>query len=217
MPITFTFQTRLPTPTTADALQARIRELYLIKDQLDGEIETLMGCRVEFDTGTPYHCVRCDHKWLSKLPHKPRMCPACKVKRFEHPPLWSYADRMKKRPQLKEREVESAAPLPHSVITRDLPPLIPPRVEDITLAPPPVLEPIRTPTLTLRERLALLNARPQPAAGSESDVPCRETQQTGQSELLSNGAAADGAHLAVNESATEDELVEAINGDQDAT
>jgi hypothetical protein len=71
--------------------------------------------------------------------------------------------------------------------------------------------------LSLRERLAQMKS--QPATGSESDTPRSGIHFNQTLPAISNGAAADGAHLESNEPAnlSDDELVEAINnGDNDA-
>ena len=210
---TFTFETRLPMPQTSDELHGRIRALVEIKDELDREIAILQGKRIDFEPGKPWHCVRCDHVWVSRLPGRPRMCPKCKVAKFDSKPRYTYAERAKRRiPRLDyaraqaREEIEKTAPLPHSVITRALSPED--DIGSVALTPPPVPT---QPTMSLRERLALLKS--QPAAGSESDISSTQRTLAG----LTDGAAADGAHPEPNESATEEDLVQAINGETDAT
>lgn len=124
-------------PKTAEALLERVKALRLIRNELDRELSLLTGHEVEVGPRTEYHCVRCKHDWISRLVHKPRMCPKCKAVHFERPPRWRYEDRVK----TKQSAIE--APLPHSVLTR-----APEPVEEVTLTPPPML--------SLRDKLALL-------------------------------------------------------------
>ena len=211
----FTFNTNIPLPNTAQELQDGIKSLFAIRTELDREIESLMGCKAE--AAKPYHCVRCDYKWKSRLAHRPKMCPRCRIKKFDTPPIYTYEEKIQRKKELlAEKEKVSPSPMPHSALTRQVyVESAVPRVsveadsiQNVMLTPPP--EPDRP--LSLRERLAMLKS--QSATESESDIICAEMKPTGQSVLLSNGAAADGAHLESNESATEEELLETINGDE---
>jgi len=219
----FTFNTNIPLPRTAEELQDRIKSLFAIRTELDREIESLMGVKAE--AAKPYHCVRCDYKWKSRLAHRPKMCPRCRIKKFDRPPLYTYEEKIaRKQEQLtrdrvteelpKEVPIVIPAPMPHSVLTRSLDyPGAPATqisteadsIQNVMLTPPP--EPDRP--LSLRERLAMLKS--QSATESESDTPF-PLNLSG-----SNGAATDGAHLESNESVTEDELMDVINGESDVT
>ena len=152
MPL-LTFETRLPLPETTKDLQDRLRDLYAIKDELDREIELLTGKRLDFEPGTPWHCLRCDHYWLSRLPHRPRMCPACKTKKFDTRPTFTYAERARKRAEMASGQPVQVAPLPHSVVTRTVESL------PLSLTPPPVL--------SLRERLAQVQAAKAPVSDDQ--------------------------------------------------
>ena len=206
----FTFNTNIPLPNTAQELQDRIKSLFAIRTELDREIESLMGCKAE--AAKPYHCVRCDYKWKSRLAHRPKMCPRCRIKKFDTPPIYTYEEKIQRKKELlAEKEKVSPSPMPHSALTRQVyVESAVPRVsveadsiQNVMLTPPP--EPDRP--LSLRERLAMLKS--QSATESESDTPF-PLNLSG-----SNGAATDGAHLESNESVTEDELMEAINGDEE--
>jgi len=220
----FTFNTNIPLPRTAEELQDRIKSLFAIRTELDREIESLMGVKAE--AAKPYHCVRCDYKWKSRLAHRPKMCPRCRIKKFDRPPLYTYEEKIARKKELSEQrdqykesfeayvkqtgeelrhppiEIPSLAPMPHSVLTRQISTEAD-SIQNVMLTPPP--EPDRP--LSLRERLAMLKS--QSATESESDTPF-PLNLSG-----SNGAATDGAHLESNESVTEDELMEAINGDEE--
>jgi predicted Zn-ribbon and HTH transcriptional regulator len=219
----FTFNTNIPLPRTAEELQDRIKSLFAIRTELDREIESLMGVKAE--AAKPYHCVRCDYKWKSRLAHRPKMCPRCRIKKFDRPPLYTYEEKIQRKKELlAEKEKVVPSPMPHSVLTRSLDypnaPTYPvsteaDSIQNVSLTPPPV--PMKflkdnipmgdKPTMSLRERLAMMSK-----GGDDLRLPSQEmTTTTGQ---LSNGAAADGAHLESNESATEEELLETINGDE---
>lgn len=188
----YTFETRLPLPDNVEELHAKIRTLAAIKDELDQELELLMGRKVEYNPGQPWHCIRCEHMWLSKLPHRPRMCPRCKVKKFDCRPTFTYAERLRKPKPAPRVDSKPQPALPHSVRTRDLPSLPPEDdIHSVVLTPPPA--PSSLPIgMTLREKLALMNAvKPKEAQPPPDTISVEE--------------------------ATEDELVEAINNDDDAT
>jgi hypothetical protein len=140
MPL-YSFETRSEVPTTIEELRERIKAFHKIRDEIDRELGMLLGHQVEIGHRQGYHCVRCDHRWFSRLATKPRMCPKCKAVHFERPPKWRWVDRNKKEELLQ-------APLPHSVLTRQ------DAVEEVTLTPPPAL--------SLRERLALTSTQNPP-------------------------------------------------------
>jgi hypothetical protein len=190
----FTFETRIELPNTGEELQARIKSLIAIKDELDREIAILLGRRIDFEPGRPYHCIRCNHTWLSRLPTRPKRCPQCRIKKFDVPPTYTYADRVRQTSyETREHEVPQA-PLPHSVISRPVPlPQVSVEndsIQNMVLTPPPVPGTLNPQPLSLRERLAQMKSQPAPA-------PIPEPQP-------------------VIVESTEDQLVEAINGDDNA-
>jgi len=201
----FTFNTNIPLPRTAEELQDRIKSLFAIRTELDREIESLMGVKAE--AAKPYHCVRCDYKWKSRLAHRPKMCPRCRIKKFDRPPLYTYEEKIaRKQEQLtRDRAIEELpkevpivipAPMPHSVLTRQVyVESAVPRVsveadsiQNVMLTPPP--EPDRP--LSLRERLAQMKSQ-----------PIQQFEPTPEPEPV------------IIEQETEDELMEAINGDEE--
>lgn len=171
---TFTFQTQLSLPTTSKELHARIRNLTAIKDELDRELVLLMGKKRDFEPGMPWHCLRCNHSWISRLAGRPRMCPGCRSRKFDRERQYVY----KRVPVATlTQETVRPAPLPHSVVTRPYePPVMPPPVEEdlasVALSPPPV--PARTIGIPLRERLALLNAAAPTVKNIEEKVLLEE-------------------------------------------
>jgi predicted Zn-ribbon and HTH transcriptional regulator len=185
-------------------MQDRIKHLFAIRDELDKELESLMGRRDTFEAARPWHCVRCSYEWRSRLPHRPRQCPKCKSKRFDTPPLYTYQELVaRKAAKGKLPLVETVvqpAPLAHSVLSRQVPQITAPLEEEpvtsIALTPPPVLPQT---TMTLRERLAQIR----------SSAPTPKQEQS--------ASAATQEEPVVLDSVSEDELVEAINGDLDAT
>jgi len=189
----FTFSTRVPIPNTAKELQDRLKSLFIIKDELDREIETLIGRKADH-AGNLYHCLRCDYKWNSRLMRRPNGCPKCRTKKFDIQPAYTYEEKLRRKQERLARNEEylvkkwavpqppDPGPLPHSVLTRSI------SEEPIALTPPPA--PDRP--LSLRERLAQLAAQPPP----EPQAPAPEP---------------------VIVEASEDQLVEAINGEDDAT
>jgi len=196
----FTFNTNIPLPRTAEELQDRIKSLFAIRTELDREIESLMGVKAE--AAKPYHCVRCDYKWKSRLAHRPKMCPRCRIKKFDRPPLYTYEEKIaRKQEQLtrdrvaeelpKEVPIVIPAPMPHSVLTRQISTEAD-SIQNVMLTPPP--EPDRP--LSLRERLAQMKSQPvqqfEPTPEPEPVIMESTVEQS------------------------EDELMEAINGD-DAT
>jgi hypothetical protein len=163
---TYTFQTKIALPETAIDLQQRIVDLFSIKEALEKEIGNLMGRRVDFEPGRPWNCVRCGHGWLSRLPHRPQKCPRCRAAKFDSQPQYTYERKEKWR---ENRPKEQPAPLPHSVMTRSL------TLEDdlaaVTLTPPPAL-PSLSVGMSLREKLALMNAtRPVYTQGAPQAEP----------------------------------------------
>jgi len=193
----FTFNTNIPLPRTAEELQDRIKSLFAIRTEIDREIESLMGCRTE--AAKPYHCVRCDYKWKSRLAHRPKMCPRCRIKKFDRPPLYTYEEKIQRKKELLLDKAKSAiqmeqerfeipvsvAPMPHSVLTRQISTEAD-SIQNVSLTPPP--EPDRP--LSLRERLAQMQVSqpiPEPTPAPEP---------------------------VMIESATEEELLETINGDE---
>jgi len=225
----FTFETKLPIPISAKELQERIKSLFAIKDALDSEIETLIGRKADH-SGNLYHCLRCDYKWNSRLMRRPNGCPKCRTKKFDQKPAYTYEEKLKRKQEVlakRDQYVESfkaytkqteedlrhppislpsltgnPPPMPHSVLTRQVSSEAD-SIQNVALTPPPVAP------MSLRERLAQMSK-----GGDALRLPSQETIMTGQ---LSNGAAADGAHPEQNESASEDELMEAINGENDVT
>src|SRR4029077_6704733 len=214
---TFTFQTGLPLPLSTEDLHKKVRYFTAIKDAIDRELAVLIGARQDFEPGKPWHCVRCDYTWLSRLPHRPKRCPQCRIMKFDSPPLYTYAERAARkqaRVQVDRKPsdwpVESVPSLPHSVVTRSVAPVMEQDVASVTLTPPPAAPPV----MSLRERLAQMNAaKPQSNPGSYSvdegvrwkpivdPQPVEQPQDLGIMEAVS----------------TDDELVEAINGEPDAT
>lgn len=204
----FTFETRIELPNTGEELQTRIRSLVAIKDELDREIAILLGRRIDFEPGRPYHCIRCNHSWLSRLPTRPKRCPQCRIKKFDVPPLYTYADRV--RQQLEpsvQAEARVQAPLPHSVISR---PVLPPQIsfendsiQNMALTPPPVPGTMNPQPLSLRERLAEMSKR-EWAVNVEASASLNKNNKDG--EVLIPVQKSDATP-------SEDQLVEAINGD----
>lgn len=210
----FTFETRIELPNTGEELQTRIKSLIAIKDELDREIAILLGRRIDFEPGRPYHCIRCDHKWVSRLPHRPKRCPQCRIKKFDVPPTYTYADRVRQTSyETREHEVPQA-PLPHSVISRPQVSVENDSIQNMALTPPPVPGTMNPQPLSLRERLALMSkGGDAQSSAHNAALPIQQVHSTSAKEQELEGAAADGAHLIMNESASEDQLVEAINGD----
>ena len=204
--VEYSFQTRVPLPQTVEELHERIEKLTAVKDALDKELAILLGYKPEWRQGTPWHCLRCGHKWLSRLPHQPKQCAMCKSYKFDTPPRYTYEERVARKKSLKaqldraKREFEreqkiAAAPLPHSVMTRTDVAMMIPKPEDNVLSgekgeigkgyyrvvPQPV------------EDISTIELKPPPAPMS-----LRE-------------------RLAAMKQASEEELVQAINGETDAT
>jgi len=229
----FTFVTRRELPDTAREMQDRIKYLFAIREELDRELELLMGRRDTFEPAKPWHCVRCDYDWRSRLPHRPRQCPKCKAKKFDSPPLYTYAEKVARKQELLARkkltepdpfykenyktyvgvvgdalrntklpEIPSA-PMPHSVITRQVSTEAD-SIQNVALTPPPIPGTMNPVPLSLRERLKQMQdskpVGPQPIAEQWEKV-VKEDPTLGKwpSET------------------TEDELMEAINGEPDAT
>lgn len=158
----FTFETKLPLPETAEDLSVRLKHLFAIKDALDKEIEELLGRRTE--ERKPYHCVRCGHRWYSRLLRRPLMCPMCRTKRFDEKPAFTYEEKVARKKELEARRAQvvsstpiPTAPMPHSVLTRQVSSEND-SIQHVTLAPPPALDR----PLTLRERLAQMASQPKP-------------------------------------------------------
>jgi len=188
----FTFVTRRELPDTAREMQDRIKYLFAIREELDRELELLMGRRDTFEPAKPWHCVRCDYDWRSRLPHRPRQCPKCKAKKFDSPPLYTYAEKVAR----KAANGKLPPPLAHSVITRQVPP---PQVsteadtiQNVALTPPPTPGTMNPVPLSLRERLAQRQAMKPQVEPIMAPEP-------------------------VTVEATEDELMDVINGEPDAT
>jgi predicted Zn-ribbon and HTH transcriptional regulator len=210
----FTFDINLPIPRTAQELQDRLKSLFAIRTELDREIESLMGVKAE--TSRLYHCVRCDYKWKSRLAHRPKMCPRCRIKKFETPPIYTYEEKIaRKKELLAEKEKVSPSPMPHSVLTRSLDypnaPTYPvsteaDSIQNVSLTPPPT--PMQflkdnipmgdKPTMSLRERLAQMQKESPPGSFMTTDAIIE-------------------SEPVIVEQATEDELMDVINGDTDVT
>jgi len=183
MSVSFSFKTHLPLPATGQELQDRIKHLFAIREALDQEIETLMGVKAE--TAKLYHCVRCDYKWKSRLAHRPKMCPSCRVKRFDRPPLYTYEEKIARKQELlaKQQAVEQPPPpMPHSVLTRSLDYPDAPKyqistesdsIQNVALTPPPA--PDRP--LSLRERLEWIKSQPPPVVVVESEPVIEQTEE----------------------------------------
>jgi DNA-directed RNA polymerase subunit RPC12/RpoP len=190
MSVSFSFKTHLPLPATGQELQDRIKHLFAIREALDQEIETLMGVKAE--TAKLYHCVRCDYKWKSRLAHRPKMCPSCRVKRFDRPPLYTYEEKIARKKEQKElvylREkgkrvpvdtpleelppINPMAPMPHSVLTRQIS-TESDSIQNVALTPPPA--PDRP--LSLRERLEWMKTQPPPVVVVESEPVIEQTEE----------------------------------------
>ena len=190
MSVSFSFKTHLPLPDTGQELQDRIKHLFAIREALDQEIETLMGVKAE--TAKLYHCVRCDYKWKSRLAHRPKMCPSCRVKRFDRPPLYTYEEKIARKKELAAKRVEVTsstpveAPMPHSVLTRQVS-LESDSIQNVTLTPPPM-------PMSLRERLEWMKTQPPPIPEPTEDLHLKERF----------------------DSPSEEDLMEAINGEDGA-
>jgi hypothetical protein len=161
------------------------------------------------------------------------MCPKCRAKKFDSPPLYTYEEKVaRKRERLQqqaqiydtvqhggERAGEMASirknsghgllpedrrgfdsptvstSLPHSVLTRQVS-LENDSIQNVTLSPPPVPGTINSQPLSLRERLAYMKMQPVAVAATTEPIPAPKDVVT---------------------EASDDELVEAINGEDDAT
>jgi len=202
----FTFETKLPIPISAKELQERIKSLFAIKDALDSEIETLIGRKADH-SGNLYHCLRCDYKWNSRMMRRPTGCPKCRTKKFDQKPAYTYEEKLKRKQDLEAKRVPvvSSTPIPpapmaHSVLTRQVS-LESDSIQNVALTPPP------TAPMSLRERLAQMSKR-EWAIDVEASARLNENNKDGEILIpIQKSAAAQ----------SEDELMEAINGDNDVT
>jgi predicted Zn-ribbon and HTH transcriptional regulator len=213
---TFTFQTDIHNLETAADLHARLKELFAVKDALDKEIESLIGRRTE--ERKPYHCVRCDHKWYSRLLHRPQQCPVCRTKKFDVKPAFTYEEKLarKKERMAKQNQVfndtvqhggERAGEIasirknsghglqPEDRRGFDSPTVSTPFPHSVLTRSIPeepiTLTPPPAAPMSLRERLALMASQPKPEPTSAPEPVIVEQSDDELVEAINNGTTPD--------------------------